>query len=114
MQLMALKYPPQKNEAVHQGCCCLLQEATVTVQATCKQSCMIPGLNVLKRLWHSHALQVLFALGKIHTPHTFLSNGVRKDKYSDKMDRYFVDFKGQSSHKQSETEIETHTSRGQA
>ena len=37
---------------------------------------------------------------------------LRKDKYSDKMDRYFVDFKDQSSHKQSETEIETHTQQG--
>lgn len=39
---------------------------------------------------------------------------LRKDKYSDKMDRYFVDFKDQSSRKQSETEIETHTQQGTA
>ena len=39
---------------------------------------------------------------------------LRKDKYSDKMDRYFVDFKDQSSQKQSETEIETHTQQSNA
>ena len=39
---------------------------------------------------------------------------LRKDKYSDKMDRYFVDFKDQSSQKQSETETETHTQQSNA
>lgn len=40
--------------------------------------------------------------------------GWRKDKYCDKMDRYYVDFKDQSSHKRSETETETHQQQGQA
>lgn len=69
-------------------------------------------------VWNVSGIAVLYkrfvALGIVCTPYAPLSNGVRKDKYSDKMDRYFVDFKDQSSHKQSETEIETHTQRSQA
>lgn len=57
--------------------------------------------------------RMLFFSKQIKTPDAF-SNGVRKDKYSDKMDRYFVDFKDQSSHKQSLTEVETHSQESQA
>ena len=39
---------------------------------------------------------------------------LRKDKYSDKMDKYYVDFKDQSSNKRSVTETETHTQTAKA
>ena len=64
--------PITKIEAVHQGCCGLLQEATIIVQATRNQSFFVRDFNYgLKRFWHSRALQTLRCIGNSLHPLRF-------------------------------------------
>lgn len=97
------------NKVLHKGCCGLLQEAQRIRQDSCMQCFMDSQQS------RTHCSLFIYQIkGWERKRYLLLFPNPRKDKYSSKRDKYFVDFKDLESRKELNEEMEEHSERTKA